>query len=258
MAAGQAATPGTRVRAIILDNYFNSTSTDPTEAPQPKNGLALPTSNWGVGRKAWRREWRVQNPASSGSNVDWYPGLRKLVIGGSKQLTPAYYAAQGQVLEINGWDVQGPTANALTTPVTHLYVQVAAYYMNGNSQVFVEPSTIFANYCWGPYSSSATLVAMPQRSSGQNYVQLSQDAASPIPTLALGGAGHLHKTGPGTTQEMGVGPLIGLVFQDTLSSSQPVIKLQIAVYMSLTPPSGGPPVQCFEDPELDVDMGSNK
>ena len=89
-------------------------------------------------------------------------------------------------------------------------------------------------------------------------MQLSENATNPVPVLALGGPGHLHTTGPGTTQQMEVGSLLGLVFQDTLSSSQPVIKLQIATYMSLTPPNGGAPVQCFEDPELDVDMGSNK
>lgn len=258
MSYGPKATPA-RNQAFTLDNYFNSTSTDPKESPAPKNGLALPTPNWGQGLRAWRREWVAWNPALSRPDPFWSPGLRKIVVGASKAVNPSYFAAAGQVFTVNAWDVQGATKDPATTQVSDFYFQVAAYFIDAsNNQVFIEPSTLFANYCWGEYTDKAPLIAFPKRAAGQEYVQISQKAASPMPILSIGGPGKAHRTGPQTEQQMGVGAMISLLFNSTLPTPPPapVVHLQFATYMALTPPNG-PAVQCFEDPEMDVDMGSN-
>lgn len=255
MASRSVATPA-QGEAFALDNYFNSTSTDPVETPIGRNGLQ-PPSNWGQGLRAWRREWRAWNPNWGPPNPFWSPGLRKLVVRGNSALNSNYYQAAGQVFTINGWDLQGPSSGPASSTVSNLFVQIAAYYMNGAAQVFIEPSTLFASYDWGLYGAS-TQVTFPSKGSA-NFVQLSQAATTPVPSIVIGGAGRTYQAGPNTQQEMNVGPLVSLLFNSTITPPQGVslIKLQIAVYMSLTP-TGGSAVQCFDDPEMDVDMGSNK
>ena len=54
---------------FALDNYFNSTSTDPLETPVPKNGLALPTANWGQGLRAWRRLRTNEKESGRGDRI---------------------------------------------------------------------------------------------------------------------------------------------------------------------------------------------
>jgi hypothetical protein len=252
-------------QAFTLDAYFNSTTqTDPAETPTLANGILLP-SNWGssgMGVKAWRREWRAQLPPGNPGNPFWNPGLRILKAKASSGLNSNYFAANNDTLGINAWDLQGPSENPAVSTVTNASVQVTAYYYNASGvQTFIDPSTIFAKYCWGLYNLQS-LVSFPKPASG-NCSSLSQAAANPVPTIQIGyvpgsiAGGNHFQAGPNTLQQMNVGGLATLLFVSQILPPVPppgnaTLKIQIAIFLTLRPASG-PAVFTYDDPEMDVD-----
>jgi len=249
----------TVIQAFTLDSYFNSTSTDPVEAPVAKGGLSVP-AGWGLGLKAWRRDWRAWVPGQGPNNPYWNPGLRKLVIGRTYQRNDSYYPAQSNPFTLNAWDLEGPSANPSTSTVTNAQIQVSAYYLNANNQAqYVCPP--FVSYCWGIYSANATQIPFPTTlPTGQNYVQINQADANPAITITLGGVnnplgGGSYQVGPATTQKMNVGALITFMFLGSITAPAygTLLRMQVAVYLTLTPSWGPSSVQCFDDPEIDVD-----
>lgn len=256
---GPAVAPAS-LQAFTLDAYFNSTGTDPAETPTLKNGIVLP-SNWGssgMGVKAWRREWRVQLPPGSPGNPFWNPGVRLLKARASSGLNSNYFPANNDTLGINAWDLLGPSQNPPPSTVTNASVQVTAYYYNASGvQTFVDPSTIFASYCWGLYDIQR-LVSFPAPASG-NCSSLSQAAANPVQTIMIGsglgvGGGNHFDAGPNTLQQMNVGGVATLLFVPLIPHppGNAALKLQIAIFLTLTPATGSP-VFVYDDPEMDVD-----
>jgi len=238
-------------QAFTLDMYFNSQTTDPLQFPAPKNGTSVP-SGWGTttdpagqGYVAWRREWRVWDPGSQPPNPWWSPGLRQLNVHASSNANSHYYAAQGQVLTINLWDLRGQGStppNPTTSTATQISVQVAAYYTANGQKTFFTPP--FSGYCWGLWCGSPS--TFPSLQTGQNFVPLSSPSSSQV--------NNAYQTGPNTSQQMNVGALISMQFNDSITPPSGVtqIGLQFAVYLMLTPQNGNG-VWCFDDPEMEVD-----
>ena len=236
------ATPAS-TQAFTLDNYFNSSSTDPMEYPSPSNGLIAP-ANWGPGYKSWRREWRAAFPGRGGASPFWSPGLRKMIVKGSSPLGNGYFAADGNPFTINVWDLNISAA-------TSAIIQVAAYSNSNGAQTFIDAP--FASYNWGLYNGSSQ-ITWPSRGS-QNYVQITQPTTGNGSSIAINNG---YQAGPNTQQHINVGALITFLFDSSIPTTNPVISLQIAVYLTLTPTApSGPSVLCFDDPEMDVDTGSS-
>lgn len=247
------------LQAFTLDAYFNSTGTDPAETPTLKNGIVLPL-NWGssgMGVKAWRREWRAQLPPGNPGNPFWNPGVSLFKARATSGLNSNYFKANNDTLGINAWDLLGPSQNPPPSTVTNASVQVTAYYYNASgAQTFINPSLIFASYCWG--LDGQPWVLFPAPASG-NCSSLSQAAANPVPTIEIGsgqgvGGGNHFQAGPNTLQQMNVGGLATLLFVPEIPApaGNATLKLQIAIFLTLTP-AAGPPVFVYDDPAMDVD-----
>lgn len=260
------------LQGFTLDAYFNSTGTDPVETPHLSNGIVLPPSAlWGSsgqgvkacgqGVKAWRREWRAKLPQPSNYSVPfWNPGIRIFKAKASTGRNANYFQANNDTLTINAWDLQGPSSNPPVSTVTNAFVQLTAYYINASGvQTFLDPSTIFTQYCWGLYNS-ANLAAFPAPTSGNgNCSSLSQAAANPVQTIQIGagqgvGGGNHFQASPNTAEQMNVGAVATLLFQQQIPATpgNATLKIQITLFLTLTPASG-PSVYGYDDPEMDVD-----
>lgn len=241
-------------QAFTLDMYFNSATTDALETPVPAPGMSVPPGWAAQGYRAWRREWRAWQPGQSGGNPYWSPGLRKLVVGASTPVNSNYYSAQGQPFTINLWDMQGPSSAPAPSTASNSWIEVSAFNMVNGQASYINPP--FVNYCWGGDAGNPVMLPFPALQTGQTSIQISQASASPVPSIILGGphGGH-YQCGPNTQQTMNVAALISLVFQSSISGSGGPIYLRFAVYTTLTPSSGNA-VNCFDDPEMDVEVGS--
>lgn len=103
------------------------------------------------------------------------------------------------------------------------------------------PSASSAGGPWGGNPSS-----FPPLQTGQNYVQLSSPSSCQV--------NNAYQTWPNTAQQMNVGALNSMQFNDPITPPSGVtqIGLQFAVYIMLTPQNGNG-VWCFDDPEMEVD-----
>jgi hypothetical protein len=252
----QPATAPAVAQAFALDTCCNSLSTDCPETPPTTGQLIPPTASYPQAIKAWRREWRVWVPGQSGNNPYRSPGLRKLIVGAQNNVANKNYAAQANILAFNIWDNQQP-ANGSSSPssVSNSIVQIAAYCMNA-SGVPVPITPPILQYAWGVNSGSLTWQALPSYPAGQNYVQLPQ----PVGGLSLGSANPgTFDTNPAYGMMYGC-DLISFQFNDSItlpttpSGLVNPIRLQVAVYATLTNAAAGSPALMFyDDPEMEVD-----
>ncbi|HEV3331422.1 MAG TPA: hypothetical protein VG096_10600 [Bryobacteraceae bacterium] len=223
--------------AFVLDCFFNTATTDSTTAPTPTHGLTIP-NGWGPGYKSWTRGWRVNNPNVRTGNPFFNPALRQLRVQATNPASN-YFQAAGNPFTINAWNLQ-PAA------VTNAIVQVSASYVNGSgATIYTNPP--ISNFCWGLYNSGA-LLDFPDLQGSQEYVQIAQPSGS-LPVSVSENA-------------MYVGGVATLVFDNPITAP-PVgtrIHLTIAVYLTLagTAPNSPPALQWFDDPDMDIDMGTNK
>jgi hypothetical protein len=214
---------------------FPATGTQSTPAAQ--RGLT-PPPNWGTGLKNSKFEWNALNPNGSG----WSSQTTDPLIVGASNPKSGQYRANGNPFTIN---IIGSPQNAA---ITNLIAQVSCFTTSDDTPngipTYIDPP--LDGYLWnGVYSSNTSLLTVPARGDA-SMVTFTQPAAQAI-SLTLG-AGN-----DGNGGALWLCPAISFVFKPNLRglvASRGKIFMDLAIYLSL----GG--TNCFDDPEMEIDLGS--
>lgn len=229
------------VQAFLLDIYADSATTDTPTTPQPAFGQAVPAS-WGTqGIEAWRQEWRVAiSPTTSNPTPnppDMAAAVRMLRL---KAVTPQtnYYAADGNALTINIWDVNS------TSTISNAVVVVTGYYYDTNGDRVQCPPP-FSGYAWNPGASPTYTTSLPSTGSTVQF-QMAPGSQSLNPTGV--------QADPDSTVLYSAA-LLSLLFNSTITPAAGTkVGVAISVYFQLT--TGTPTLSFYADPELEVDCGT--
>ena len=224
-------------REVFAASFRFITTGTPT-TPVAQRGLT-PPANWGNGIRNSKFEWSALNPNGSG----WSTQVTDPLLVGASNAKSGQYRANGNPFTIN---VIGYTQNA---PITNLIVQVSAFTTDDDTpngtRSYIDPP--FDGYLWNAvYSRNASLLTVPAR--GDASMVTFTPASSQSFSLSLSAATDEHNT------PLWQCPVISFLFESNLkglAASRGDIFIDLAIYLSL---SG---VQCFDDPEMEIDLGSN-
>ena len=218
-----------------IDLQFNTNANGTAIAPPTENGLAPPQTN-----PAWK--------GVSSTNFQWYTGLPGGTWSGNGEkvddLAMPVAVIGNQELVINILDQR------LSTVASGAVVEVAAYTSsNDTSSGTRTPVAVFQKYCWGSGTPGINTPALTDPSGGSSNTAVvltsSQSfqlaGSSPSVTIA-------------TLQFVSPATLNGIVNPNKTPKK---IFLNVAVYFTMNPPGGAASVNCWEDPEMEIDAGTS-
>ena len=214
---------------------FRFVTTGPPVSTANGNGL-IPPPGWTSGLKCTNFKWYARNSSSDPNAPYWLTqSTDPLVVGGLTAKSGKYKAA-GNPFTINiiGYNSASVISNA--------QIQVSAYTKDdAGNMTFMDPP--FKGYVWGLWDGQAALNDIPARTGDMTvFIPASEY------TLSY----------PADPDEQGTAlyqfPIISLVFKDNLRgivASQGKFFLDVALYFNLDDRP------CFDDPEMEIDLGSN-